>query len=148
MGYCGALWDPVLQKDLNVLESIQNRAVRWITRAKREDSIHSFRDELGLLPLAEIRKHQRLTLLFKVLHGELDVSPAEVDLIPTGRVARGCQGGNNLLLRELGGKDPASPLWNSTTARGIKDWNALPANIINADDAGIFSNRLTKLPGP
>ena len=148
MAHSGIQCAPKGHQCTGILESIQNRAVRWITRAKREDSIHSFRDELGLLPLAEIRKHQRLTLLFKVLHGELDVSPAEVDLIPTGRVARGCQGGNNLLLRELGGKDPASPLWNSTTARGIKDWNALPANIINADDAGIFSNRLSKLPGP
>ena len=145
MGYCGSLWDPVLKKEINTLESIQNRAVHWITRTySRDCNIDDLKEELSLPSLEEMRRQQRLTLIFKVLNSELNVPPAEVDLLPSGRSGRACQGGGNQRLRELGGKDSASPLWRSTTARGVKEWNSLPATILSADSAGIFSARLAK----
>ena len=100
--------------------------------------------ELGLPTLQEMRRQQRLTLLFKVLNSELDVPPVEVDLLPSGRAGRACQGGGDQRLRELGGRDSASPLWRSTTARGVKDWNSLPASTLSAGTASIFSGRLAK----
>ena len=149
MGYCGSLWDPVLKKEINMLESIQNRAVRWITRTySRDSNLADLKEELGLPTLEEMRRQQRLSLIFKVLNSELNVPPAEVDLLPSGRTGRACQGGGSQRLRELGGKDSASPLWRSTTARGVKEWNSLPATILSAETAGIFSSRLAKAGPP
>ena len=81
---------------------------------------------------------------YKDQDSELDVPPVEVDLLPSGRAGRACQGGGDQRLRELGGRDSASPLWRSTTARGVKDWNSLPASTLSAETASIFSGRLAK----
>ena len=62
MGYCGSLWDPVLKKEVNMLELIQNRAVRWITRSYSRDCNRDLmKVELGLPTLQEMRRQQRLT---------------------------------------------------------------------------------------
>ena len=83
-------------------------------------------------------------LIWKVLKGEVEVPPAEVGLHQAARPDRGPDP-NPLKLNRQGGKDTSSPLWRATSVRTIQDFNNLPGTLVEADDAGTFSNGLDKM---
>ncbi|XP_071480876.1 uncharacterized protein [Diadema antillarum] len=76
--YGATAWDPYLQKDINRLESVQRRAVRFITGdyVSRDDGfITNKLAELCLPSLKERRRNLKLTLFFKVVGGAGASSP-------------------------------------------------------------------------
>jgi hypothetical protein len=62
------VWDPYKKADINLIESVQRKAVRFVFNVKgRQDSISSLIVECNLEPL-EWRRHQaRIKLFYKIL---------------------------------------------------------------------------------
>ena len=68
--YADTVWDPTLAKEIESLEMLQHRAVRFIARLKGRESVTGACSELGLQPLKQRRKNHRLSLLMKILQDE------------------------------------------------------------------------------
>ena len=76
--YCSAIWDPYHQTDIKKIEMIQHRAARFVLhkpwhKSLNHDSITAMLAKLGWPKLEERRKTARLTLLFKIMRGLLEV---------------------------------------------------------------------------
>ena len=77
--YCSAIWDPYYLTDIKKIEMIQHRAVRfvlnkpWHKLSQGHDSVTEMLINLGWPELEERRKSARLTLLFKIVRGLLEV---------------------------------------------------------------------------
>ena len=140
--YCGAVWDPTTQEEVNQLEMVQRRAARWSRGAKGIVSVTALLNDLGWQSLAHRRKEQRLCIFYKVLNGLLDISPGNINLhLPTdGRTLRNQ---HRYKIERLIGSDKNSPLWSGTVLRTIPDWNSLPARTVEADSLTAFKSRLS-----
>ena len=77
--YCSAIWDPYYLTDIKKIEMIQHRVVRfvlnkpWHKLSQGRDSVTEMLTNLGWPELEERRKFARLTLLFKIMRGLLEV---------------------------------------------------------------------------
>ena len=60
------VWDPYLKSDINKLEKLQNRALRFIFRLRGQVSFTKLREGTGILSLKERRKELRKKLFYKV----------------------------------------------------------------------------------
>ena len=72
MEYGAAIWDPHLKTDIDRLEKIPNRAIRFIQRdyhSRDHGCIDRMRNHLELQTLQERRREIRLTLFFKIAQG-------------------------------------------------------------------------------
>ena len=82
MEYCGAIWDPVLRRDVNKLERVQlarcdiGKGRTW----NCERVVHP--GKLGWKELSSRGKGQRLTMLHTILHGELTIPHDAVNIKP------------------------------------------------------------------
>ena len=84
--YGAASCDPYLQKDINRLENVQRRAVRFITGnyvTRDEGFITNKLVELHLPSLKERRRNLKLTLFFKVVGGLVPALPIQNFAQPT-----------------------------------------------------------------
>ena len=55
--YADTVWDPTLAKEIESLEMLQHRAVRFIARLRGRESVTGACSELGLQPLKQRRKN-------------------------------------------------------------------------------------------
>ena len=70
--YGATIWDPYLEKDINKIEKIQRKAVRFICndyRSKTPGSVTKMQKELQLPDLKVRRKEKRLCFLFNIQKG-------------------------------------------------------------------------------
>ena len=78
--YAAIMWDPYLKKDINHLVPIQNRSARsaWFVcnNYSWESSMYAMKNDLGWLNLADRRSEIHLMMLFKIVHGLVEM---EVD---------------------------------------------------------------------
>ena len=99
----------------------------------------SYCERLAFLNLQSLQEHRLqsdLCLMFKILHGFVDVPSDHFFTHSTVSVTRG----NSLKLCKTHCKLNATK--NSFAHRLINFWNALPENIISASSVTIFKNRL------
>ena len=64
------MWDPTLAKEIESLEMLQHRAVRFIARLRGRESVTEACSELSLQLFKQICRHHRLSLLMKILKDE------------------------------------------------------------------------------
>ena len=68
------IWDPYRQNQIDSIEKIQRRAVRFICgNYNREDSVTNMRQNIGLPSLAERRQQSRLTMMYKVVNHHIAI---------------------------------------------------------------------------
>ena len=81
--YSATIWDPHTDIEIDALEMVQHRAIRWICGygPREECSITALRSELELSTLRDRRERQRLLLMYKVTHGEVAVPPSDLGLV-------------------------------------------------------------------
>ena len=143
MEYCGTIWDPKTTIDSDKLERVQRQAARWARGQYGIVSVTSLLKDLKWPSLSERRKHQRLSLLYQILHKKIAVPPEENFISRTSRPIRGAL--NQIKLYRPTASYRASPLWHSTIFRTIPEWNDLPASVAEADSVTTFRSRLTTL---
>ena len=80
MEYGATIWNPYLKGDIDKLEKIQNRAIRFIKRddrSRERGCITKMRKELELETLEERRQSLRLILIYKVVEGLVLALPTD-----------------------------------------------------------------------
>ena len=118
MEYAAPIWDPHLQKDINLLESVQRRAARFIKGDYyTTSSVSHMLQDLGLHELKDRRRDLRLALMFKVVHGHIAVDATSIGLTP----ADGRTRANHINFAPSGQTLPHSnfPSPRELSARGI-----------------------------
>ena len=123
--YGASIWDPYRQNQIDSIEKIQRRAVRFICgNYNREDSVTKMRQEIGLLSLEERRKQSRLIMMYKVVNHHTAI-PLPDYIRPRARVTRSQQ--QHRFTRLSSTSDSYK---FSFFPRTLKDWDGLPQHII------------------
>ena len=131
-----AAWDPYYAKDCNTLERVQRKAARFTTgNYSREASVSKMLTSLGWYSLQDRRKAHRLTNLYKIHHGELDV-PRTYITPKTDRTRRGHDQQFQVYSTRL------DPYRYSFFPRTIKEWNNLPQTCINQPSKTAFKQSI------
>ena len=138
--YCSSIWDPILNKDSDSIEKVQRKAARWARGQYGSISVTQLLKDLKWRPLADRRRDHQIILLYKILHGSVNIPPETVDIRKSKRTPRGVSNPDKLERPRATRK--SSPLWNSTVFRTIPEWNQLPASIAEADSITSFKSRL------
>ena len=135
---CGAIWNPVLKRDMDKLERVKRQGARWAKGVHEIVSVSGILRELGWKELASRRKEQRLTMLHKILHGELAIPLDAVKI----KHMQGSRSHSKALARPRASYT-ASPLWTCTIFASIKYWNQLPSMVAEAGTLSTCKTRLT-----
>ena len=76
--YASAAWDPFLKKDISDLEKVQRKAARFCSQNyNRYASVTDMINDLGWTTLEMRRRQFRLTLMYKLTHGLIDIDSRE-----------------------------------------------------------------------
>ena len=72
--YASAAWDPFLKKDTSALEGVQRKAARFCSQNNdRYASVKGMIKDLRWVTLETGKRQFRLTLMYKVTHGLIDI---------------------------------------------------------------------------
>ena len=140
--YCCTIWDPYQQESIKKLEMVQHRAARFVTntphRRTDEDqvSITDMIDELGWQPLEERRKNNRLSLLYKVKQGIVEVPTA---YHPQPRDPQPPRGNGR---QYFWPHAEVNSYKYSFLPLTIGDWNSLDVTVVSADSIDSFKRLL------
>jgi hypothetical protein len=141
LDYASAAWDPHTQKNINSLERVQKRAARFITNNYSWDSsIILIMQELGWVPLQTRRKCHRLTSLYKMINGQLDVNHNDYIAPKPNRERRGY----SQQFKQLAARTDAFA--NSFFARTSPEWNNLHPLTVGQETPASFKTHLAKDP--
>ena len=72
--YSGVVWDPHNAQDVNKPEMVQHRYARYTSRDYgRTSSVTAILKTLGWEPLAERHAKARITMMYRIVHGLVDI---------------------------------------------------------------------------
>ncbi len=126
-------------REYSKLYSVEQQ-LRWIQRNySSRSSINAILEDLGLGTLEERRQQQHLTLMYKILHGTVALTPADLGLLPAENRTRTT---HIHKLRHQG--STTKELLHSFIPRTITEWNRLPASLAEAGSLESFKSQLYK----
>ena len=136
--YSCTVWDPNQKQHTTALESVQRRSARWIKADyRRRSSVDAMLADLELSTLEKRRYEQHITLMYKIIYGNIQISKEDLNL-ETAISSRHTTHSQNL--RQLNYK--TSHLEHSFTPKTIRDWNSLPASMAEASSLESFKGQL------
>jgi hypothetical protein len=131
--YASTVWDPTSQKDITALEQVQRRAARYVSNNYTDRTPGCVTNMLSTLqwePLAERRSQSRLTMMFKIINGLVDINKTLFFAKGDGRT-RGAQ----RLFQE---RTTHPALSNSFFPRTVRQWNSLPTQMTDTPSLELF----------
>ena len=135
--YASCVWDPSAEGTKHDIEMVQRRAARFVLNDyDRTSSVTNMLSNIGWDDLATRRKAARLRTMFNLYHGnsKLDVSDILLEPWYVGRSDH-CK-----KIRRI----PSRLLFyhNSFFPRTIREWNTIPQNMIETENAKEFQRSL------
>ena len=132
--YCATVWDPYTKTQSKRMEMVQRRAARWVTgRYHNTSSVTDMLGDLGWRDLAQRRVDSRLTMLFKITRGLVN--------IPIGQYITIQRDGIHI-----------QPIHSrvlyyqySFFPHTISAWNSLPRDALQAKTVATFKNKVAAL---
>lgn len=138
--YCSTVWNPHTKEYVNKVEMVQRRAARYVTnRYHNTSSVTSMLDHLEWESLESRRAKNQLTMLFKIIHGLVDI-PACDYLVPASTRTR-----SQHSLKFLHIPVSSDYYKFSFFPRTVCRWNSLPANVAEAPSLVSFKRELSCL---
>ena len=135
--YAASVWDPYTITNIRKIEMVQRRAARFtLNRFRNRSSVSSMIEQLGWTSLEERRKHQRLTMLYKIRNGLVAVDGTQY-LTSVQRPTR--HNHDQALIVPQSSTDYHR---FSFFPRTVREWNALPAATVNASSLNMFRRRI------
>ena len=139
LDYASTVWDPHKQGDIKTLEQVQRRAARYVCNdytSRTPGCISAMLEDIGWESLQERRYTARVSLLYKIQHGLVDIESSRY-MRPSDSRTRGQRG----LFQERTNCDAH---FNSFFPRTIRDWNELPRHITEASTLEEFRTSLAR----
>lgn len=131
-------WDPYLKKDVNKLEMVQRKAVRFIFNAyRRIDSPSALMAANNISTLENRRLFARLRFLYLIYNHQLGID-SRFFILP--RVGRQTRHSHLHCLEPFFAR--TNCFKNSFFPRTILKWNALPIDVFSTDDVTTFEERV------
>ena len=137
--YAPTVWDPHTQANIKKMEMVQRRAARYtLHRYHNTSSVTAMLDHLNWTTLEQRRQQQRLSMYFKIHHQIVAVDKNKY-LTPLNRTSRHTH-------KEAYQIPDSSKnyLANSFFCRTTREWNALPAQTVEAPSVESFQARLAR----
>ena len=137
--YTSSVWDPHLKKLVKQIDGVQRRAARFVKNCytREPGTVTNLLNELNWIPLEVRRTISRLTLFHKTIHGDGGLALPNY-LTKRSRHLRNSQ--NKFI--EL---QPHTETYrNSYFCRTVKDWNALPSDLVNSKSVDLFKKALSE----
>ena len=159
--YSAVVWDPTTQKDIDKLEGIQRRSVRFIKQdylTRKPGTMTNMLKSLNLSPLYERRKNLRLQFLYKIIDDQFPGIKKEHYMSPIQskrqiRPKRNPNFTNQNIVDQLArnnskcyniDRGKTDVYRNSFFPRTIREWNSLEENIVQAESLESFKTLLTR----
>ena len=130
--YCQSVWSPYLQKDINLLESVQRRATKMVT-GMHNLSYEQRLEKLDLFSLKHRRDRGDMILVFKIIKNLVNVDTSDFFKFKAHSSTRG----HNMKL-DWKTNPKTDQGWNSFSQRTIIPWNKLPDSVVNSQDVPTF----------
>ena len=138
--YASSVWDPYTKKNVDRIEMIQHRAARYVlNRYNNTSSVTNMLTNLKWQTLEQRRKAQRLTNIYKIRNGQVILDNHETRLIPVHSQHRTSHG-----QRYDVPFSRANYHRFSYVPRTIREWNALPSNVVSAPNLNEFKRCLSE----
>lgn len=137
--YANVVWDPFTKTNINKLENIQRKAIRFVYN--RYDSFCSptaLLRQANLQALSERARTDRLKLLFLMVQGKLNVDTTKYISFPGRLNTRSCHARS---MREY--QVRLDTFKYCFFPRTIVEWNRLPAQLTNSDSLNFFIDGVT-----
>ena len=137
--YATTVWDPHTKGNIYKIEMVQRRAARYVLhRYHNRSSVGEMLQHLNW-PLLEVRRqHQRLAMLYKIHHGMVAVNKAQY-LTPAARTSRHTHRSSYLV-----NEASTDYIRQSFFLRTVREWNSLPATVVDAPSLESFKARLVR----
>ena len=140
LGYAISAWDPYTAKNTNNLERVQNVTSRFITSTYGWDSsATALKNSLGWNSLQEERRKTRITCLYKMIHGFVDINYRHYSTPKEERARRGHD--QQFKVTQIRTDTHAYSFFPRT----IKDWNNLPPSVVNQPSINTFKASLNDI---
>ena len=157
--YGAVVWDPYLKKDIEGLERVQRKALRFITgdfKSYTPGSVTRLLEKTELQPLQQRRKQLRLSLFYRVVEGTVPALPMQQFLEEQrqGRRIRAVQHSDHHSVNIVSGyaRNNSRPFIvpygrteqfrSSFFVKTAQDWNQLEDNIVTSKSLGIFKTKI------
>ena len=132
--YANCIWNPILHKDVKLIESVQRRATKIVPEMK--DLPYSDRlQRLKIPTLAYRRLRGDMIQVFKLMHGFVDVKKEKIFVMADPE--RGTRG-NSLKLQKCHARLRIRE--NAFSNRVVNSWNKLPDEVVLAKTVNMFKN--------
>jgi hypothetical protein len=136
--YSSSVWDPHKGGCIKKMENIQRRAARFVlNRYHRRASVTEMLEKLKWPSLQKRRQATRVTMLYKIHNDLVQVNKSVLEK-PVARDRRS----HNQQFKRLVRHKQQYRLF-SFFPRAIREWDELPAHIVEADSPNSFKNRVT-----
>ena len=133
--YSSEAWCPFLVKDIEILERVQRRFTRFLS-AYRDLPYEIRLSKYNLHTLYARRLCCDLTMVYKIIHGFVDVDSSLFFRFPTDSRTRGHQ----YKIRSSHSRLDIRKYW--FTQRVVPFWNSLPISCVEAPNVQSFKNTL------
>ena len=140
--YCNSVFWGLSDKDIDILQKLQNRAARIVTRTKLRDHITPVLSSLHWLPVKRRIEYKVLCLAYSCVNGS--APEYLIETIPRHAPSRSLRSASQINLRL-----PSVDETNKATygGRAFQNsapllWNDLPRSLKESENIQIFRNRL------
>lgn len=140
LDYCCTIWSPYQRDQKYQVEMVQRRAARFVTnRYRNTSSVTDMLEYLGWETHESRRSKLQLTVLYKIVHGLIDIPPSEY-LIPANSRTRSSHA---YKFQQYSTSTDCFKF--SFFPRTVPVWNRLPAAAAEAPSLAFFKKELSDL---
>ena len=140
--YCSSVWDPHTKHNIKKVEAVQRRAARFIMNDYgRKSSVTAMLKDIQLPSLQERRLNQRLVMMHKIIHNNVDLHLDDhLEFNTRDSAASSTRHHNPLSLKIPSSKTNCHQ--KSFFPNTARDWNKLPYSTTSIADSTIFQKHL------
>ena len=135
--YASPVWDPYQQTDIKALEQVQRRAARYVFNdysTRTPGCVTKMLDDLEWEPLEVRRRHDRLSMFYRMQHNLIDI-PANRYLSSSDSRTRGT-------VKFFQERISDTTYSNSFYPRTAREWDKLPSRVVSAASLEDFRSSL------
>jgi hypothetical protein len=136
--YSSTVWDPFTKADIKQIEQVQRRAARYVlNRPHHTSSVGTMLEQLDWPTLEERRRRSRLNMMYKIQNDLVGIDKSNY-LQTSSRPSRRTANSQSYLIPQ----SSTDYHLHSFFPKTVRDWNALPSDVVSAPILEAFKAHL------